>query len=53
MFKWIHKIFFKVKMLEKENEELRNKLEERQKTINKTNAYWKRRVHEITRQGNK
>lgn len=33
--------------LEKENEELKSKLEERQLAINKTNAYWKGVVREL------
>jgi len=33
--------------LEKENEELKAKLAERQEVINKTNAYYKKRIREI------
>jgi len=31
--------------LEKENQELKVKLAERQEVINQTNAYWKKKLH--------
>lgn len=48
MLKWINKIFphLKVKELEAENQELKEKLVERQETINKTNAYWKKKLYQ-------
>jgi hypothetical protein len=35
----------KLKKLEEENGVLKQKLEERQEVINKTNAYWKKKLH--------
>lgn len=35
--------------LEKQVELLKKKLEERQEAINKTNAYWKKKVNELQR----
>ena len=51
MLKWLSNLipFLKIKQLEKENQELREKLAERQENINKTNAYWKKRVNELLR----
>lgn len=51
MFKWLQVIFpsARVKVLEQENKELREKLVERQETINKTNAYWKKKMHNLMR----
>lgn len=51
MFKWLSKVFpyNKIKSLQKENNELKDKLVERQEAINKTNAYWKRRFNELSR----
>lgn len=48
---WIRNFFNckKVKNLEKEIEILKSKLEERQEAINKTNAYWKKKVSEMQR----
>lgn len=48
MIKCINKIFphLKVKELEAENQELKEKLVERQETINKTNAYWKKKLYQ-------
>lgn len=48
---WFKKLFMskKEKELEKQVIELRAKLDERQEAINKTNAYWKRKVHDLTR----
>lgn len=40
MKKWFKKILG-IERLERENETLKKKLEERQEAINKTNAYWK------------
>lgn len=51
MLKWLSNLFpiVKVKKLEEENKQLREKLTERQENINKTNAYWKKRVNELLR----
>jgi len=51
MVKWLSYIFpwTRIKVLEQQNKELREKLEERQEHINKTNAYWKKRVHDLSR----
>lgn len=49
MLNWIKKNLFAVRelrALEKENEALKAKLEEKQEHINKTNAYWKKKMHE-------
>lgn len=50
---WITKIF-KVRKLEKELEqayvalkECNGKLTERQEVVNQTNAYWKKKMHEL------
>lgn len=50
MIKWLSKVFpwAKIKVLEKENTELKEKLVERQEAINKTNAYWKKKLREVT-----
>ena len=47
MMNLIKKVFpySKVKELEAENQELKEKLVERQETINKTNAYWKKKLY--------
>lgn len=37
----------RVKVLEKENNDLREKLVERQEVINKTNAYWKKKLYDV------
>jgi peptidoglycan hydrolase CwlO-like protein len=39
----------KIQQLEKKIEELETELDKRQEAINKTNAYWKKKVHELTR----
>lgn len=51
MLKWLSNLvpLFKIKELEEENKQLREKLAERQENINKTNAYWKKRVNELLR----
>ncbi len=51
MQEWLKKLFpwSRVKVLEQENKELREKLVERQEHINKTNAYWKRRINDLMR----
>lgn len=51
MLKLLSKIFpwAKIKMLEQENQKLKDKLADRQQAINKTNAYWKKRVNELLR----
>jgi hypothetical protein len=48
MLKWLSKVFpwAKIKILERENTELKDKLAERQEAINKTNAYWKKKFRE-------
>jgi|TARA_R110000868_G_scaffold83012_1_gene234509 hypothetical protein len=35
----------KLSFLEEENKKLKNKLQEKQEIINKTNAYWKKKFH--------
>ena len=47
MINIIKKVFpyFRVKELTSEIEELKEKLVERQETINKTNAYWKKKLY--------
>jgi hypothetical protein len=51
MFRWLSKVFpwKKIKALQEENDQLKDRLVERQEAINKTNAYWKRRFNEATR----
>lgn len=51
MLKFLSKIFpwAKVRLLEQENSMLKEKLQERQQAINKTNAYWKKRLNEMLR----
>lgn len=46
---WLKKLlpFKKIENLERENRELKDKLVERQEHINKTNAYWKRKMNDI------
>lgn len=39
----------KIKELEQQVETLQKKLDKRQEDINKTNAYWKRKMAEISR----
>jgi hypothetical protein len=48
---WIKNFFTSAKQreLEKEITVLKAKLEERQEAINKTNAYWKKKFHEVQR----
>lgn len=50
MYKLLNKIspWSKIRSLEKENEHLINKLIEKQEIINKTNAYWKKKVRELS-----
>lgn len=38
-----------IKDLKEEIDQLKQKLEERQEAINKTNAYWKKKLHEVQR----
>ena len=49
MLKFINSLFNKSKIteLEKENEELKDKLLKRQEAINETNAYWKKKLHAL------
>lgn len=51
MFKLLSKFgpYKKIQDLTIENEALREKLEERQEAINKTNAYWKKKFHDTRR----
>lgn len=51
MLKLLSKLFpwTKIRTLEKENLELREKLVQRQEAINKTNAYWKKRFNDLLR----
>ena len=39
----------RINQLEKENKELKEKLLQRQEDINKTNAYWKKKLHNLSR----
>lgn len=39
--------WIKIKILEKENKDLKEKLIERQEIINKTNAYWKKKLYDV------
>lgn len=41
-----------IKDLEKEIEELKDKLQKRQEDINKTNAYWKKKLHNQSQKQN-
>lgn len=47
MINWFTSLFGKNKIeeLEKENADLKIKLQEKQEHIDKTNAYWKKRLH--------
>lgn len=49
MLKWLSKVFpwAKIKVLEQQVTELKDKLAERQEAINKTNAYWKKKFREV------
>jgi hypothetical protein len=49
MLKWLSKVFpsAKIKVLEEQITELKEKLIERQEAINKTNAYWKKKFREV------
>jgi hypothetical protein len=49
--KWINEIFSskKVKQLEKEVQHLNTELDKRQEAINKTNAYWKKKMNDLNR----
>jgi sensor domain CHASE-containing protein len=46
---WIQRLFSqkKVKDLEKEVELLKLEVDKRQEAINKTNAYWKKKMNEL------
>lgn len=48
---WIKELFSskKVKHLEKEIETLKIEIDKRQEAINKTNAYWKKKMNELQR----
>lgn len=45
LFRWLP--WTRVKVLEKENQDLRERLAERQEVINKTNAYWKKKMYDV------
>lgn len=49
--RWLQELFTskKIQQLERKIEELKAELDKRQEAINKTNAYWKKKVHEMTR----
>jgi len=49
MRKLLNKLFCKKAIgdLEKENEMLKEKLQERQEVINQTNAYWKKKMYTL------
>lgn len=51
---WIKNIWTssKVKALKQQVRELEAKLEERQEAINKTNAYYKKKLHEVKNKKN-
>lgn len=42
-------IFKRVRDLETENADLKDKLSRRQEDINKTNAYWKKKLHNLSK----
>lgn len=50
MLRWLKRLFSQeqVEKLQKENELLKAKLEEKQEHINKTNAYWKKKMHNLS-----
>ena len=41
--------FNKIKELKKENSDLKEKLLQKQEHIDKTNAFWKKKLYQITR----
>lgn len=41
-----------IKKLENEVEDLKDKLQKRQEDINKTNAYWKKKLHNLSQKKN-
>lgn len=54
MIKWFKSLFTnhkKVKELENEIEILNDKINEKQEVINKTNAYWKKRLYNQNKKG--
>lgn len=48
---WLKDLFTskKIQQLEEQIQQLKTELEKRQDAINKTNAFWKKKVHELTR----
>lgn len=48
---WLKNLFTskKIQQLEERIEELKAELDKRQDAINKTNAFWKKKMHELTR----
>ena len=47
IFKKLFKCNSQEETLRKEIEDLKDKLNERQDVINKTNAYWKKKMHQM------
>ena len=47
IFKKLFKCNSEEETLRKEIEDLKDKLNERQDVINKTNAYWKKKMHQV------
>lgn len=45
MWKWLKSIFFKNKQYKEKIAELEQKLVEKQEHINKTNAFWKKKLY--------
>lgn len=45
MFKWVERIFFKSRKYKQKIAELEQKLVEKQEHINKTNAFWKKKLY--------
>lgn len=53
LFKDLFKKENKCEELEKENVELKLKLAEKQEVINRTNAYWKKKLRALSQNGSK
>ena len=52
MKKFLSKLFCgdALKNLEKQNQILKEKLEERQEVVNQTNAYWKKKMYNLKKE---